>query len=67
MIGVGLAFLLEYLDNTIRSERDIEKKLEMPVLGVISHIEDKDIQAGQFAFKSTQANRGGYDGSKKTS
>jgi hypothetical protein len=66
MIGVGLAFLLEYLDNTIRSERDIEKKLEIPVLGVISHIEDKDIHAGQFTFKSKQANRGGYDGSKKT-
>src|SRR5690625_3500209 len=27
MIGVGLAFLLEYLDNTITTEQDIEKHL----------------------------------------
>ncbi|GAB3805715.1 YveK family protein [Virgibacillus kimchii] len=65
MIGVGLAFLLEYLDNTIKSEQDIEKKLELPVLGVVSHIDEKDVQQGQFTFKSKQANRGGYDGSKK--
>lgn len=65
MVGVGLAFLLEYLDNTITSEEDIEKKLGLPVLGVVSHMEDKDVHTGQFTFKSKQANRGGYDGSKK--
>lgn len=42
MASVGLAFLLEYLDNTIKTERDIEKMLELPVLGVITTI---DIQA----------------------
>lgn len=41
MAGVGLAFLLEYLDNTIKSEQDIEKLLELPVLGVITNIEEK--------------------------
>src|SRR5699024_4285798 len=35
MVGVGLAFLLEYLDNTVRSEEDIEKKLGLPVFGTI--------------------------------
>ncbi|MBT2678810.1 capsular biosynthesis protein [Bacillus sp. ISL-35] len=40
MAGVGLAFLLEYLDNTIKTEQDIEKILGMPVLGVIATIED---------------------------
>lgn len=39
MIGVGLAFLLEYLDNTIKNEQDIEKLLELPVLGAITEIE----------------------------
>ena len=37
MAGVGLAFLLEYLDNTIKDEQDIEKELGLPVLGVIAH------------------------------
>ncbi|MCM3617935.1 Wzz/FepE/Etk N-terminal domain-containing protein [Sutcliffiella horikoshii] len=44
MAGVGLAFLLEFLDNTIKNEQDIEKLLELPVLGSITVIEDKDIQ-----------------------
>ncbi|PLR76036.1 capsular biosynthesis protein [Bacillus sp. V3-13] len=42
MTGVGLAFLLEYLDNTIKTEQDIEKLLELPVLGVITKIEEQE-------------------------
>ncbi|MCA1320233.1 capsular biosynthesis protein [Bacillus tianshenii] len=44
MAGVGIAFLLEYLDTTMKSEQDIEKLLGLPVLGTITVIEDKDIQ-----------------------
>lgn len=40
MSGVGLAFLLEYFDNTIKTEQDIEKMLGMPVLGVITTINE---------------------------
>jgi capsular polysaccharide biosynthesis protein len=36
MTGVGLAFLLEYLDNTLKTEADIEKHLGLPVLGSVS-------------------------------
>lgn len=39
MLGVGLVFLLEYLDNTIKNEQDIEKILELPVLGAITTID----------------------------
>lgn len=35
MTGVGLAFLLEYLDNTLKTEQDIEHHLGLPVLGTI--------------------------------
>lgn len=45
MIGVGLAFLIEYLDNTIRTEQDVEQHLGLPVLGVISQISDKDVRS----------------------
>jgi capsular polysaccharide biosynthesis protein len=45
MAGVGLAFLLEYFDNTIKTEQDIEKVLGMPVLGVITTInETRDME-----------------------
>ncbi|MCA0987060.1 YveK family protein [Guptibacillus algicola] len=43
MVGVGLAFLLDYLDNTIKDENDIEKLLGLPVLGTIAIIEDKEV------------------------
>jgi capsular polysaccharide biosynthesis protein len=38
MAGVGLAFLLEYMDNTIKDEDDIERLLELPILGSIQQI-----------------------------
>ncbi len=51
MAGVGLAFLLEYLDNTIKTEQDIEKLLELPVLGAIAII------SPEVALKGTAANQ----------
>lgn len=39
MTGVGLAFLLEYLDNTIKTEQDVERLLELPVIGSITTID----------------------------
>jgi len=53
MAGVGLAFLLEYLDNTVKTEQDIEKLLELPILGVISEIEDSK-KAGMMNLKQTR-------------
>ena len=35
MVSVGIVFLMEYLDNTIKTETDIEKYLQLPVLGTI--------------------------------
>ncbi|MDV2684418.1 Wzz/FepE/Etk N-terminal domain-containing protein [Alkalihalophilus lindianensis] len=35
MTAVGIAFLLEFLDTTIKSEEDIESLLELPILGAI--------------------------------
>ncbi|MED3936484.1 YveK family protein [Priestia megaterium] len=40
MVGVGLAFLLEYLDNTIKTEQDIETILDLPVIGAITNIKE---------------------------
>lgn len=35
VVSVGLALLLEFLDNTIKSSKDVEKILGLPVLGEI--------------------------------
>jgi capsular polysaccharide biosynthesis protein len=56
MIGVGLAFLLEFLDNTIKTEQDIEKHLGLSVIGAIPYFElDQEIEAKQ----ERRRNRGG--------
>lgn len=35
MTGLGIIFLIEYLDNTIKTPEDIEKHLGLPVIGTI--------------------------------
>lgn len=35
MVSVGLSFLLEYLDNTLKSKEDIERISELPVIGLL--------------------------------
>ncbi|MDN7226442.1 Wzz/FepE/Etk N-terminal domain-containing protein [Planococcus sp. N064] len=54
MLGVGIAFLLEYLDTSIKNEQDIEDFLGVPLLGVISPIKEEDSSDSQ---TSTSTNR----------
>lgn len=58
MAGVGLAFLLEFLDNTVKTEQDIEKGLELPVLGVIPTITDSEFQKVAHRQDRTSRRRG---------
>lgn len=44
IVGIGIVIMLEYLDNTIKSEQDIEKVLDLPVLGAITTI-DNNLEA----------------------
>ncbi len=41
MLGVGIAFLLEYLDTSMKTEQDIEDILGVPLLGIISPIKEE--------------------------
>ncbi len=66
MVGVGLAFLFEYLDNTIKTEQDVESKLELPILGVVSHIEEKDMMSmGKPVSINQKIERGSVSGQRK--
>ncbi|MEH7335236.1 Wzz/FepE/Etk N-terminal domain-containing protein [Neobacillus drentensis] len=38
--GIGIAFLLDYFDSTIKSEQDIERELGVTVLGNVAIIDD---------------------------
>ncbi len=39
ILGIGLAFLIEMLDESIRSVQDVERKLGLPLLGSIPKLE----------------------------
>ncbi|QQK80455.1 capsular biosynthesis protein [Salicibibacter cibi] len=47
MAAVGLAFLLEFLDNTIKDEDDVEKELGLTALGSIPEIIASDANNAQ--------------------
>jgi capsular polysaccharide biosynthesis protein len=60
MAAVGLAFLLEYFDNTVKNEQDIEKLLGLPILGVIATMDNQkmDELKRQKTAKSRKVGRG---------
>jgi capsular polysaccharide biosynthesis protein len=41
MLSIGIVFLLEYLDSTIKDEEELKRILGCPVVGVIPVFEDK--------------------------
>lgn len=42
VFSIGLVFLLDYLDNTIKTKEDVEFAIGLPVLGTISLIKKKN-------------------------
>ena len=45
-LGVGIMFVLEFLDNSIKNEKEVEKITNSPVLGVIPHMDNIDHKQG---------------------
>lgn len=58
LAGLGLAFLLDYLDDTIKREEDVHAVLGLPSLIVIPKMKPSDFQRGNTSTKSTLPTRG---------
>ncbi|MBM7095668.1 capsular biosynthesis protein [Bacillus sp. H-16] len=58
MGAVGFSFLLEFLDNTIKDEDDIEEALGIPVLASIGSIDGKTIDMNKLNETSRQNRTG---------
>jgi polysaccharide biosynthesis transport protein len=50
--GVGLAFFIEYLDNTVKGAQELEDKFGLPVLGSIEELRGKDKSIDSFISKN---------------
>lgn len=57
MMALGLVFLLEYMDDTMKSEDDIQQVLELPTLAVIARM--KPSKSRKRPFKTMNQNLGG--------
>jgi capsular polysaccharide biosynthesis protein len=51
LLGIGLAFLLEYLDNSLKTSEEVEAFLELPVLGSVYKMPKQSLK------KSSQARK----------
>jgi capsular exopolysaccharide synthesis family protein len=49
--GVGMAFLLEYMDNTIKNPDELATRYHIPILGLIPYAKDKKVSREELATR----------------
>src|SRR5205823_3485588 len=57
LFGVGVAFLLASLDNTVKSARDVEEKLKRPLLGIEPLLGNEALRAATTLGKSDTSDK----------
>lgn len=60
MLAVGLVFLMDYFDDTIKTEEDIASSLELPMLAYITKINKSDLAPRRSRSNSKQAGENAY-------
>ncbi len=50
ILGVGLAFLVEYLDDTLRTREDFEKHYDTSIIGEIPHVEPENLPQNHIIY-----------------
>ncbi|WP_201319182.1 YveK family protein [Paenibacillus sp. EPM92] len=54
MMAVGLAFLMDYLDDSIKTEEDIKLYLDLPTVAMIARIKEEDMAGPKAASTSSR-------------
>ncbi|MET3937923.1 capsular polysaccharide biosynthesis protein [Paenibacillus sp. PvP094] len=60
LLAVGFVFLLEYLDDTLKTEDELEKELGIPALAVISKIKKEEARSSKQTTSQKQVGDGQY-------
>jgi len=55
MLAAGTAFLIEYLDDTIKSPEQVTALLQLPVIGIMARLTAKELAAGPVARVSPRS------------
>jgi capsular polysaccharide biosynthesis protein len=59
MIGLGIAFLLEYMDDTLKTEADIEKYLGLPTIAMITRLGQEESKQGVTQAQTQSSRKAG--------
>lgn len=60
LLAIGFVFLLEYLDDTLKTEDELEKELGIPALAVISKIKKEEARISKQTTSQKQVGDGQY-------
>lgn len=60
LLAIGFVFLLEYLDDTLKTEDELEKELGIPALAVISKIKKEEARSSKQTTSQKQVGDGQY-------
>ncbi|MBP3962408.1 YveK family protein [Paenibacillus lignilyticus] len=60
MLAIGFVFLLDYFDDTIKSEEDVLQSLELPVLSHITKINKSDLNPRKTRVSEKKVGEGTY-------
>ncbi|MCA0985138.1 capsular biosynthesis protein [Halobacillus yeomjeoni] len=61
MLGVAIALFKEYMDFSIKTKRDLQECIDIPVVGVISRVEEKDLKSmNEEASQRTRSQKGAH-------
>ncbi len=53
MLGLGLAFFLQYLDTTIKTREDVEQAMKLPVLGFVPALQEEELDGESSGERSS--------------
>ncbi|QHW30867.1 lipopolysaccharide biosynthesis protein [Paenibacillus rhizovicinus] len=65
VLAVGLVYLMDYLDDTIKSEEDVLKTIDLPMLTYISKINKSDLSPRRSRVTNKQVGEGAYATAKQ--
>lgn len=55
MLGIGVVFLLEFLDNTMKTPDDVERHLKLPILASVPEIEGSQNEINLITYREPKS------------
>lgn len=66
LLGIAVSFLMEHFDNTFKSSREVEARLNLPVIGMLPYIDEKDRGCSSPAMQFVESLKSSFSESIRT-